>query len=136
MIAFKLSTYNEKEDLNNWTQMHCAYELSVSEYAYVALEQGNCLGVCIFEYKEGALEEACIKGIYIDPDQRRFKIGDGLIRSTLHYLERQSVKNVTLLTNPLVEPFYIYEQFEKVDAQTYQVTLPDFFLRPCKGSQK
>lgn len=136
MITFKWVEFEERAAMVNFMKSSFGYEENASDYFFGVYEQGAILGTCLFEYDTQARDRATIRGVFIREDLRRMKLGDGLIRSTLHYLEKQGVSEVKLLTNPAVAPLYNYEGFQKETSEQYVTKLPEFFLQPCKGCTK
>lgn len=82
-----------------------------------------------------------ITGLYVTPDMRRMHIGDGLFRAVLNYFNRQGIRTVLIDMRPdgieakaCMEGFMAFEEILKsAESETYTVTLPAFFERPCRG---
>lgn len=136
MIQFRLERYEEKSQSAQWVKEAFGYVLDPEDWVFIAEESKRIIGTCVFAYQTGAAEAALVKSIYILPEERGQNFGDGLLRSTLHYLELQGVKNVKLLSNIGVYEFYLSEGLENVKENEFVTKLPDFFLKPCKGSGK
>lgn len=136
MIQFRLEAYEEKKRIEFWIQEAFGYIQDVNDLVFIAEEAGEILGACVFSYQIGAADTAIVKSIYIIPEERSRNLGDGLIRSTLHYLELHGVKNVKFISNDRVALFYKSEGFVFVNEDEYVTKLPDFFLKPCKGNGK
>lgn len=136
MITFKWVEFQDRPEMVAFMKTSFGYEENASDYLFGVYERNEILGTCLFEYDPLAKDKAIVKGLFIREDQRRMKLGDGLIRSTLHYLERQDITEVKLLTNPLINPLYDFEGFEIKTTVHYVTKLPDFFLKPCKSSIK
>lgn len=136
MIQFRLESYEEKAKHALWINNAFEYAVQLEDLVFIAEESGRLLGTCVFAYQSGAADTAIVKSIFIAPEARNQNFGDGLIRSTLHYLDRQGVKNVKFISNRDLAPLFRSEGFVFVNEGEFVTKLPDFFLKPCKGNGK
>ena len=145
MIEMRLAHTNEMDHIIQLTDWVIQQDERV--LFFVAKEDGKMLGAIA-----GTIEnekKANITGIYVIPEMRRMRIGDGLLRTALNYLSRKGIENVTLhgenglwqkrrpedlqAGNAGFEKMMAFEALEKSGDDSFAVTLSEFFNRPCRG---
>lgn len=109
------------------------------DYEYYIVSDGDAIcGLCGFKIKS---KEGFIEFIFIVPQDRQMKLGDGLLRGVLNYMEHKGVSKVHVKSDGRTNGFYVSEGFQvdftdprDSEKLTFSVKLPDFFNKPCKGN--
>lgn len=96
-------------------------------------EQNNIVGFANYIIENGICE---IQNVFVQPNYRRKKIGDGLIRSLLNLAAKREIADVYIEVKEADLAFVNYVGLDKVSEITYKVTLPEFFERPCRSEKK
>lgn len=118
---------------------------------FSVLDGDTHIGYCLFQILENSA--AHLKQIYIKPNERKFKLGDGLFRAVLNSLEIQGVNQVVATGKSEEMAFYRHEGMISVEPEVLEKISADinaadfsqfvflesikaFFSKPCKGHKK
>lgn len=107
---------------------------------YIVSEGTSICGLCGFKVSSNT---GVISFIFINPQDRGFKFGDGLFRGVLNYMDHKGVETVSIKSNAETNGFYVSEGLEiaytdpgDTNQLIFQAKLPEFFNKPCKGSSR
>ena len=112
----------------------------------VAFVNSKSLGFAQIVLDESIAE---IRMLYVNPDARQQGMGDGILRTTLNYLEKQGYRWVMVRNNDNLKDFFIKKGFKSLDSsnillelgsipsnyqnsESYYCNIPDFFEKGCK----
>jgi len=147
LISLNRETIKEIESALNIT-LDVEINNTSSDKVFVVQEGNQILGCCLFETL--TTEYTLLKQVYINPKERKQKLGDALFRAVLNSIELNGGKHVSAYGNDEEISFYLHEGMKRIsdeDARTYNwnisigkyqptIFLPsiaDFFNTPCKG---
>ena len=113
-----------------------------SDESMIFIDDGNILGYGTYRRRG---HEGVVTLLFIEPSMRKMSFGDGLFRGLLNLMERNGITHFYVPTDETWKGFLIAEELtpctEKpewaqstlVDPLWFEGTLPEFFMKPCKG---
>lgn len=135
MITMRIPREKDKEKLVmflNENEISIELDSDVMNNSMIVEEGKNLIGYSNYVFNDSICE---IQTVFVQPEYRRKKIGDGLIRALLNLACKREIKEVYIAVDEKNMGFINYVGLDKVSRSTYKVDLPDFFDRPCRGSK-
>lgn len=105
-------------------------DMNIMINSLIVEENNSIIGFANYVINKGICE---IENIFVQPESRRKKIGDGLIRALLNLADKRKISEVYMKVEESHIDFINYVGLDKVSETTYKVTLPEFFERPCRS---
>lgn len=142
MIQIRKAKKNDRDNCQRLLSK-CALDfeqLTEEMHEFFVVDNGKeIVGICGFVRTLD--HQAQINCLYIENSNRKMKLGDGLLRGTLNYLDQMHVKTVFIHSTTETHGFYMREDLSLVTSNysdanqlIFKVDLPEFFEKPCKGN--
>lgn len=143
MIQIRPMKKSDKQNLLDMLRkdgIDCEAVFNGDKSHYVVEDSDEIVGFSSYEVINN--EQARLLNIYIRKQDRGFKLGDGLLRGVLNQLDRLKINKVFVTSTIETNGFFISEGLvvsNEIHAENegeliFQIELPDFFKKPCKGS--
>ena len=155
MVIMRIALADDMEKIQEFLMKHhllTFFEAYSEKEFMLSEERGQILGISVLRKLSDNF--AVVEGIYIIPSERGLGLGDGLLRSTLNYINLQGLDKAILLSDKIIEDFYIHEGLKplsqldeypsttpeghfsrEVMINSFYCDLNEFFSRRCKGSK-
>jgi N-acetylglutamate synthase-like GNAT family acetyltransferase len=136
MIEFLKMKETDIKDVQNFLTENKIYESGIEKYypfMFIIKQEEKIFGLGVLDFIKGIIN---INNIYVEPNNRKKGLGEGLLRTMLNFVYINGNKFAYYLgDNEAIYSFFNKIGFKKYKENKLYIDIEEFFCQPCQGTK-